>query len=45
MGEIRFVGTDKTRGYPYQVCMKEFSSTANIAQTLSHIKNCKIALS
>ena len=22
MGEIRFVGTDETRGYPYLVCKK-----------------------
>ena len=22
MGEIRFVGTGETRGYPYSVCMK-----------------------
>ena len=28
MGEIRFVGTGETRGYPYLVCKKEFSSTA-----------------
>ena len=25
MGEIRFVGTGKTRGYPYLVCKKEVS--------------------
>ena len=25
MGEIRFVGTGETRGYPYPVCKKEFS--------------------
>ena len=27
MGEIRFVGTGKTRGYPYLVCMKKKSVT------------------
>ena len=37
MGEIRIVGPGKTRGYPYPVCKKEFSSTAKkIEQTLSH---------
>ena len=25
MGEIRFVGTGETRGYPYLVCKKVFS--------------------
>ena len=25
MGEIRFVGTGETRGYPYLVCKKTFS--------------------
>ena len=25
MGEIRFVGTGETRGYPYLVCKKEVS--------------------
>ena len=24
MGEIRFVGTGETRGYPYLVCKKRF---------------------
>ena len=24
MGEIRFVGTGETRGYPYPVCKKTF---------------------
>ena len=28
MDEIRIVGPGKTRGYPYPVCKKEFSSTA-----------------
>ena len=27
MGEIRFVGTGKTRGYPYPVCKKRFVGT------------------
>ena len=25
MGEIRFVGTDETRGYPYLVCKKNIA--------------------
>ena len=28
MGELRIVGPGKTRGYPFSVCKKEFSSTA-----------------
>ena len=28
MGEIRFVGTGETRGYPYLVCKKEKSQTS-----------------
>ena len=28
MDEIRIVGPGRTRGYPYPVCKKEFSSTA-----------------
>ena len=28
MGETRFAGTGETRGYPYLVCKKIFSSTA-----------------
>ena len=27
MGEIRFVGTGETRGYPYPVCKKNYSCT------------------
>ena len=27
MGEIRFVGTGETRGYPYPVCKKRFVGT------------------
>ena len=27
MGEIRFVGTGETRGYPYLVCKKKFVGT------------------
>ena len=27
MGEIRFVGTSETRGYPYLVCKKRFVGT------------------
>ena len=27
MGEIRFVGTGETRGYPYLVCKKNVSHT------------------
>ena len=33
MGEIRIVGPGKTRGYPYPVCKKEFSSTAKTRTT------------
>ena len=29
-GEIKIGGPGKTRGYPYPVCKKEFSSTAKI---------------
>ena len=29
MGEIRFVGTGETRGYPYLVCKKQMSLTPN----------------
>ena len=36
MGEIRFVGTGETHGYPCPVCKKEFSSIAKIELTLSH---------
>ena len=32
MGEIRFVGTGETRGYPYLVCKKNFSSTTRAAE-------------
>ena len=36
MGEIRSVDVGKTPGYPYPVCKKEVSSTAeNRKQTLS----------
>ena len=35
MGEIRFVGTGETRGYPYPVCKKEVSSTAKIEKNQS----------
>ena len=27
MGEIRFVGTGETRGYPYPVCKKKVSQS------------------
>ena len=30
MGEIRFVGTGETRGYPYLVCKKLLSFISNI---------------
>ena len=36
MDEIRIVGSGKTRGYPYTVYKKEFSSTVKIEHTLSH---------
>ena len=34
MGEIRFVGTGETRGYPYLVCKKKFYQT--IRQSVLH---------
>ena len=30
MGEIRFVGTGETRGYPYLVCKNIFSFTITV---------------
>ena len=30
MGEIRFVGTAETRGYPYLVCKKKFVKSAHL---------------
>ena len=40
MGEIRIVGPGKTRGYPYPVCKKEFSSTAKSrANSISEVSN------
>ena len=30
MGEIRFVGTGETRGYPYLVCKKAKSSSCDL---------------
>ena len=36
MGEIRFVGTGETRGYPYPVCKNIFSATEFI---YSHLVN------
>ena len=35
MGEIRFVGTGETRGYPYLVCKKLFSVTGAISVSFS----------
>ena len=32
MGEIRFVGTGETRGYPYLVCKKTRGSCINLAK-------------
>ena len=34
MGEIRFVGTGETRGYPYLVCKKTLSG--KFAQLIQH---------
>ena len=42
MGEIKFVGTDETRGYPYPACKKEFSSTAKIELTLSLLSSASM---
>ena len=44
MGEIRFVGTGETRGYPYPVCKKKLlyhgrSDTIIIIITLSRYAN------
>ena len=30
MGEIRFVGTGETRGYPYLVCKKKYSERLSL---------------
>ena len=39
MGEIRIVGPGRTRGYPYPVCKKEFSSTAkNRTSSVSQVR-------
>ena len=35
MGEIRFVGTGETRGYPYLVCKKFLDNTMNLAPLLT----------
>ena len=37
MGEIRFVGTDETRGYPYLVCKKR-TSQVRLDQTMKYYK-------
>ena len=34
MGEIRFVGTGETRGYPYLVCKKKLYLTISIASSI-----------
>ena len=40
MGEIRIVGPGKTRGYPYPVCKKEFSSIAKTrTKCVSQVRN------
>ena len=40
MGEIRFVGTGETRGYPYLVCKKciDFTARDKIKKSFSFIK-------
>ena len=38
MGEIRFVGTGESRGYPFLVCKKEFSSTAKTRASIPQVK-------
>ena len=37
MGEIRFVGTGETRGYPYLVCKNECSQTSNVISMLQEL--------
>ena len=34
MGEIRFVGTGETRGYPYLVCKIGFDFTSYVLDTV-----------
>ena len=38
MGEIRFVGTDETRGYPYPVCKQERSFLYELRAYLVFVK-------
>ena len=45
MGEIRFVGTGETRGYPYLVCKKEFSGTAkNRTKSVAEVRKTYLKL-
>ena len=37
MGEIRFVGTGKARGYPYTACKKDFSIPRQHKKTQIHL--------
>ena len=43
MGEIRFVGPCKTRGYPYPVCKNTRASTSKLVMTQVD-KLCAISL-
>ena len=46
MGEIRFVGTGETRGYPYLVCKKTLSLSVDIRKLLlsRHIHSWLVVL-
>ena len=40
MGEIRFVGTGETRGYPYPVCKKTVSMLKSIEDDFFPAHKC-----
>ena len=40
MGEIRFVGTGETRGYPYLVCKKETSDANEVIVAFCILMTC-----
>ena len=42
MGEIRFVGTGETRGYPYLVCKK--TKSACLRQVLAYYRYISVHL-
>ena len=45
MGEIRFVGTGETRGYPYQVCKKKNVGSRQTVKILTGSKQIKLYIS